>query len=831
MRANLPTVDLGAPGPQHAAAMAAGARCAECGLRNRHAGPVPPTLPSEGLIPLLLVAESPGMTEVENGRTLIGPSGREVRRALDAAGYPSTRASYTNAMLCMPPGGDLDGYLRYAKKRGDANPIDCCRPRLQGELRRAQYTILLGGASLKGVGLKTTIMKVRGTPVQIPDGPPAMPTLHPAYVLRDKGRVMRAVFRADIKKGLRLRSGQSTWVDPPYFVVKTAAELSHFLQCGGQTYWAVDTETDDIDPWTCRIRRVGIGSPAGVAIFAPLSVSGHPLMAQAEIDAVKQVFAQFFRSGARFAFHNFFTFDSIVLAQHGMPVPDDAATCSLIGHHLGLTAELPHGLDFLGSIYTDAPHWKDDVKHTNTKDDAALDRYLSYDVAVTHIAAPRVWQTVELAEHVPMYQLDARLSAIGRSMAALGIQLDRAAQWKFANEYQDKADRLRREFTEVCGKEVNPRSPQQLVKFLYDELGLPVLTEGLTKAGEPSTAEPVLLELLSTGVSARGERIIKILLGFREADKILGTYTGRIEKTEGARIIAPRLVDGPPIHADGRLRVTWKVFGTVTGRWSSGDPMNLQNIPKKLRAMFVPAAGHVFVAADYSALELRIQAHLSGDPVLIEAFRAFDAKQGPDIHVVNTCTIFNCKPEQVTDEPRTFAKRFVYGLTYGAAPPKIFQTLGLLRDDDLKPVFPGITLSEVERVYKIWWQAHPKITEWQKDLIRSWRRRGYLETPWHRRRRYFLGGENHEEMKNFPIQGGAADLQNQAVLALTDAYPFDFGRRVGLVLQVHDQLVVECPESEAERVKQILSWSMVRKIGPMLFPAEVKVGKTWKEVS
>lgn len=831
MRPSIPITDPGPPGPQHAEAMAAGARCAECGLRNRQAGPVPPTLPSEGPIPLLLIAEAPGITEVEKGETLIGPSGREVRRALDAGGYRSNLASYTNAILCMPTGGDLEGFLRYAKKRGDASPIDCCRPRLETELQRAQYAILLGGASLKGVNLKTTIMKVRGTPVEIPNGPRAMPTLHPAYVLRDKGRVMRSVFHADIKKGLRLRTGQTTWTDPPYFVVKNAAELSYFLQNSGQSYWAVDTETDAIDPWTCGLRRIGIGSPAGVAIFSPLSVTGQPLMPQSEIDDIKRVFAQFFQSGARFAFHNFYTFDSIVLAQHGMPVPDSAATCSLIGHHLGLTAELPHGLDFLGSIYTDAPYWKDDVKHTNIKDDAVLDRYLSFDVAVTHIAAPQVWQTVELAHHGPIYRLDATLSATGRSMAALGIRLDRQAQWKFANEYQDKADRLRREFVEACGKDVNPRSPPQLVKFLYDELGLPILEDRLTKAGEPSTAEPVLLELLSTGISARGEKIIKTLLGFREADKILGTYTGRIEKTEGDRIIEPRLVDGPPVHPDGRLRVTWKVYGTVSGRWSSGDPMNLQNIPKKLRAMFIPEPGNVFVAADFSALELRIQALLAEDPILIEAFRAFDAKIGPDIHVVNTCTIFSCDPTEVTEEPRTFAKRFVYGLTYGAGPPKIFQTLSLLRDDDLKPVFPGITLSEVERVYKIWWGAHPKIAEWQKDLIRGWRRRGYIATPWHGRRRYFLGGENHEEMKNFPIQGGAADLQNQAVLALTEAYPFDFGRRIGLVLQVHDQLVVECPEGEAERVKQILSWAMVRKIGPMLFPAEVKIGKTWKEVS
>lgn len=836
---------LAPPESHHAAAMAAGARCDLCPLRNSGRGPVPPSIPdAPAPIEFLVVAEAPGSIEIEEGRTLVGPSGREIRTALRDAGLPLDRVSFTNTLLCQPPGGDLDRYLQWLRKVNKAeaadpfantppdqtaSPIECCRPRLKAELARTRYAILMGGASLIGVGLNVKIMKVRGTPVQIPDGPPAMPVPHAAFVMRDASRTFRPVFRADVAKGVRIAYYGTTWRDPSYFVASSAQQLANFLAVP-RDFTAVDTETDDIDPWTCRLRRIGFGTGQEVAIYSPLSVRGHPLLAPEENAAQKRVIAEFLGRGSRLGFHNYYCFDSIVLNQHGLPVNDNGIFDSLVAHRIGATSELPHGLDFLGSVYTDAPHWKDAFKHSKIKDDAVLDRYLSFDIAVTALAGPQVAQGLVYHSQVEIYNLDAGLSIIGRGMAALGVRLDRAAQWKFASEYQEKADRLRGEFVEACGRDVNPRSYPQIVKLLYQDLGLPILQEHTTDTGEPSSAEPVLLELLGMGLDKRATKIIHTLLGFREADKILGTYTGRIERTEGDRIIEPRLVDGPPLHVDGRLRVTWST-GKTSGRWGSGDPMNLTNVPKKLRAMFVPAPGNVFVAADFSAIELRILALLAEDEILIEAFRAFDAKEGPDVHIVNACTVFRCQPKDVTDEVRNFIKRFVYGLSYGAGPPKIHQTLSLLRDDDLKPLFPHITLSEVERVYNLWWAAHPKMPIWQKNGIKSWRKHGFMETPWHKRKRYFIGGENAQEMANFRIQGGAADLQNQAVRAFVGAYPFDYTRNTGLVFQVHDQLVAECLAADAERVKQIMEWAMVKQIGPMRFPAAAKIGADWKVVS
>jgi DNA polymerase I len=793
----------------HIRAIQQGADCARCPLLGCGAGPVPPAVPDIGPIDLLVVAEAPSPLEVEKGETLIGPAGREIRQALDAAGYPSNQASYTNAILCRPPGGDMERYLKDVKRQAKPSPVDCCRPRLTAELDRARFPIYVGAQAVKAAQVGDSILKLRGTPVGR-----GLATLHPSFVLRDSGRLMRGVFRFDIAKAVRIKGGVNNWeVDPPFYVVKNYNELhAHCNLLAMRQRIAVDTETDGIDPWTCNIRRIGFGTDAHVCIYSPLSVDGQWQIDAKERERCRALLAEFFALPKEWFFHNFYGYDSIVMQSHGIVVNEEKLFDSLLGHHIGGSSELPHGLDFLGSIYTDAPRWKDDVKHSTTKRDDVLDKYLSFDVVVTALAGPQVQSTIGACNQQDIYNLDVALSRVGRSMAALGVRVDEEKRAAFYRDYTAEAGRLLGEFCNAAGRRINPRSVPQVKELLYEDLGLPILDDFRTDADEPSTAEPALLDLLERGVDERARKVIHALLGFRAADKIITTYLD------------------PRIHADGRIRTTWKVYGTPSGRWSSGDPVNLQNIPDKIREMYIPAPGNVFVAADYSAVELRILALLASDEALIKAFDEFDRGVGPDIHVVNCCNIFQTTPDKVNKEARTFAKRFVYGLGYGAGPPRIFQTMSLLRDDDFKPVFPNLTLSHIEHAYKVYWQAHPAIIEYRKKLIAGWRKTGYIATAWHGRRRYFIGGENHEEMYNHPIQGAAADLQNTAVVKLVESFPFDFANSRGLCLQVHDQLVVECAAVDAERVKTLVQSAMETQIGNMRFPAEVKSGINWKAV-
>jgi uracil-DNA glycosylase family 4 len=804
----------------HADAISRGAECWRCPLLGCKRGPVPPTLPP-GPIDILVVAEAPGINEVREGKVLIGASGRELRKSLQQAHAPMERVGLTNASACMPDGGDMKKYLQQCKKKGLPSPIDCCSGRLRQEIARASFVILMGGASVTAAGINQTVMKVRGTPLQIPNGPRALATPHAAFVLRDEGARYRPVFHADVTKAVRLAYGGNTWKDPRYFVPKSAVEVANFLAVQRPRV-AVDVETDGIDRWVCNLRRVGVGDDKEVMIFSPLSVKGHALLHPDEAQAQARVIGDYFMRAPRIDTHNGIAFDSIILHRFGMTIPDAVHYDGMVAHQVGVTSELPHGLDFCGSMYTDAPHWKDDVKHSNVPDDAILDRYLSYDIAVTHVSTAYTEQNLINTSQQHIYTLDAELFRIGRAMSTLGIYIDPVKRLAFAEEYQQKSDRLLAEFIEVAGRPVNPASYPQMRKLLYEDLGLSPLEMHMTDSDEPSTDENTLLDLLSLGVDERAERVIHALIGYREAEKILGTNTGHAK--DG------RIEGGPPVHWDGRLRTTWRP-GKTAGRWGSNSPVNLQNIPKKLRAMFIPAPGNVFVAADMSAVELRMIALLAGDEPLIAAFAAFDAKTGPDVHVANACGVFRCTPEQVTDEVRNFIKRFVYALNYGAEPPKIYQTLSLMRDDNLQPLFPGITLQMVERVYAIWWQQHPAIVEWKKKCIYGWRARGYMETEYHKRKRFFIGGESPTEMANFPIQGAAADLQNGAIQGLVRAYPFDFERHRGLVVNGHDQLVVECAAGEAEDVKRIVETVMQKKIGKMLFPAQAKAAESWKAVS
>ena len=800
--------------------MAMGARCSECPLMNCGQGPVPPTLPPD--IDVLVVAEAPGGTEVQQGATLIGASGKELRRALQSAGARAERVGYTNAMLCMPIGGNLKKYMRQVKKRKQNSPIDCCRPRLQRELPRAKFVVLMGNASIQAVGITGSVMKLRGTPLQIPGGPPAIATPHAAFVMRDEGARFRPVFHADVRKGVRIAYNGSTWREPQYFVPRSAAEVENFLAIRNGRQ-AVDVETDGTDQWSCGLRRVGIGTHEEVMIYSPLSVKGQPMLPPYEAEAQARAIGAYFQRAPRLDLHNGIPFDSVVLWRHGMPLPDATTFDTMVGHQIGQTSELPHRLDFLGSMYTDAPYWKDDVKHSNVRDDATLDRYLSYDIGVTHIGAYYVEQNLIATGQTHIYNLDAELFRIGRSMSMLGIHVEPELRMKYAVEYQEKANKLRAEFIAAAGREINPASPEQLKKLLYDDLGLPILEEHMTESDEPSTDENTLLDLLAIAhnLDDRAHKVIHGILGFREAEKILGTYTGHVN--DG------RLEGGPRTHADWRIRPDQRP-GKVTGRWGTNDP-NCQNIPKKLRTMFTPSPGNIFVAADMSAVELRKIALLSGDQPLIDAFQAFDEKRGPDVHIANACGVFGCKPEEVTDEVRNFIKRFVYALGYDAQPPKIYQTLSLLRDDNLRPRFPRITLPEVERIFALWWKLHPAIPAWKKKGIHGWRQRGFMETAYHKRKRFFIGGESATEMANFPIQGACADMQNDSIRALVRAYPFNFEQHRGLIVNGHDQLVVECAIHEADDVKALLRQVMEKTIGGMRFPAEPKAGTNWKEVS
>ncbi len=385
--------------------------------------------------------------------------------------------------------------------------------------------------------------------------------------------------------------------------------------------------------------------------------------------------------------------------------------------------------------------------------------------------------------------LELPLIPILSAMEQAGIGLDVPFLRRMSQDLDARLLALEREIHEIAGEPFNVNSTQQLSDVLFKKLGFPV--EGLSKtsSGFYSTAANVLEELKETEQEKKSGMVTR-LLEYRELGKLKSTY-----------------VDALPgmVGKDGRVHTSFHQTGAITGRIASSDP-NLQNIPirsavgQEIRRAFVARPGHVFLAADYSQVELRILAHVSQDEALVEAFR-----QDQDIHRMTAAAVYNIPVEQVTYNQRRFAKAVNFGLIYGMG------AFRLARDSEL-------TLAEAENYIKGYFAQFPGIRHYLDETKEQARQRGYVETLLGRRR-YFpvfkgtMTGQNRQswlraerEAVNHPIQGTAADIVKVAMIELfARLRPY----RAQLLLQVHDELLLELPEDEVERVRPLLVDTMM----------------------
>jgi len=394
------------------------------------------------------------------------------------------------------------------------------------------------------------------------------------------------------------------------------------------------------------------------------------------------------------------------------------------------------------------------------------------------------------------------------AMEMAGVRLDAAVLDRMSEELAIRLGELEARIQEVVGYAFNVNSTQQLSDALFKRLGLP--TEGLrrTKSGHFSTAAAVLERL-------RGKHpVIDLILEQRELAKLKSTYVDAL----------PRLVNP---HT-GRLHTSYNQTGTVTGRLSSSDP-NLQNIPirtvlgRQVRRAFIADPGWKLIAADYSQVELRVMAHVSGDVGLLDAFA-----RGEDIHASTATAILGVPPGEVTPEMRRLAKGINFGLSYGQTAYGLAQATGL-------------TQAEAENFIKTYFERFPRVREYIDCTKALATRRGYVETLLGRRR-YFPelqeGSRAPHNVRqavermaiNAPIQGTAADIIKIAMIRLHRALQ-ERGLRARMILQVHDELVVEAPDDERLTVS-----SLMREVMESAFElkaplkADLKMGQNWEEM-
>lgn len=420
-------------------------------------------------------------------------------------------------------------------------------------------------------------------------------------------------------------------------------------------------------------------------------------------------------------------------------------------------------------------------------------------------------EEIEAKQLERILALELPLIPVLSAMEMAGIGLDVPFLAQKSAELASRLNELEKQIHAVAGEPFNINSTQQMSDVLFKKLGFSTEGQSKMKSGYYSTAVNVLEEL-KHAPAEKETGIIALLLEYRELGKLKSTYVDALPKM---------------VKADGRVHTSFNQTGAITGRLASSNP-NLQNIPirtaigQEIRRAFVAKPGHLFVSADYSQVELRILAHISQDEALLAAFQ-----QDQDIHRATAAAVYNVPVEAVTYNQRRFAKAVNFGLIYGMGAYR------LARDSDL-------TLAEAENYIKAYFAQFPGMENYLRQTKEKAQKEGYVETLLGRRR-YFpafqggMSGPNRQlwmraerEAVNHPIQGTAADIMKIAMLQLYDKLrPY----RATLLLQVHDELLLELPEDELAEIEPLVVDTMMNAY-PLTVPLKVesRVGRNWLEL-
>ena len=431
---------------------------------------------------------------------------------------------------------------------------------------------------------------------------------------------------------------------------------------------------------------------------------------------------------------------------------------------------------------------------------ARLADLFSRTASVSALAEPMQEKLREMGLETLYYDVELPLCAVLARMEHEGVAADQLALMSFGQMLSERIEDTQAAVYRYAGEEFNINSTKKLGEILFDRLGLPPVKK--TKSGYSTNAE--VLEKLR----AR-HPIVSCVLDYRMLTKLKSTYADGLLKQ---------------IAEDGRIHTTFQNMVTATGRLSSTDP-NLQNIPvrtelgSEIRKMFVPREGWIFVDADYSQIELRVLAHIADDKRMQEAFTS-----GLDIHTATAAQVFSVAPEDVTPLMRRHAKAVNFGIVYGISAFSLSEDI-------------GVSVAEAKQYIDNYLRNYAGVREYMKHIVEQAKHDGFVTTLLGRRRElpelkssnFNLRSFGERVALNTPIQGTAADIIKIAMLRV-DAALRKKKLRARLILQVHDELIVECPLEEREAVMEIVKYEMEHVMTlrvPLL--AEAKCGASWYE--
>ncbi len=576
------------------------------------------------------------------------------------------------------------------------------------------------------------------------------------------------------------------------------------------TLTAFDTETTGLDPMVATLVGMSFATVEGEAAYLPLSHTYADAPAQLPLAEVLVRLKPWLESDAHRKLGQNLKYDAHILANHGILLAGIAEDTLLESYVL--ESDKSHDMDSLASRHlgiktlTYAEVCGKGAKQIGfgevelarateyAAEDADITLRLHHALSAQLAAEPALaalYRDVELPTARVLFEMERN-----------GVLIDDFLLAQHSEELGRRLHELELQAHELAGQPFNLGSPKQLGEILFTKLGLPVVKK--TATGQPSTDEDVLSQL------AEDYPLPKLLLEHRSLAKLKNTYTDKL----------PLMVN----RRTGRVHTSFSQAVAVTGRLASTEP-NLQNIPirtpegRRIRAAFIAPAGHKIVSADYSQIELRIMAHLSGDKGLLDAFA-----KGEDVHRATAGEIFGVTPLEVTSEQRRYAKVINFGLIYGMSAHGLAKNLGIER---------AAAASYIDRYFA----RYPGVAAYMDRTRAEAKANGFVETVFGRRlhlpeiRAQQVGRRQAAERAaiNAPMQGTAADLIKKAMIA-TSAWLRESGVKSKLILQVHDELVLEVPDDEVALIRDQLP-RLMAGVAQLSVPlvAEVGVGINWDE--
>lgn len=568
---------------------------------------------------------------------------------------------------------------------------------------------------------------------------------------------------------------------------------------------SLDTETTSTSAIEAELVGLSFSAEESVAYY--VSVPSDQEKAQAMVDIFKPLYEsdQIEKVGQNLKY------DLEVLARYGITLKGPMFD-TMIAHYL-IQPELHHNMDFMAEAYLNYQtiHIEELIgpkgrKQKNMRDlpPENVYEYAAEDADITlrlkNVLEPKLSENG--VENL-FREIEMPLMPVLAEMEMNGVRLDTRALKETSDIFTERMHQLEEEIYHLAGERFNIASPKQVGEILFEKMAI-VAKPKRTKRGQYVTSEEVLQEL------KHQSPIVQKILDYRGLKKLLGTYVDALPK-----LINPRT---------GHIHTSFNQTITATGRLSSSDP-NLQNIPvrgedgKEIRKAFVPEDGCLFFAADYSQIELRVMAHLSGDENMVEAFR-----EGYDIHAATAAKIYKENIDDVTRDQRTKAKRANFGIIYGITVFGLAERLEIDR-------------KEAKQLIDDYFHTFPKVHEYMEKSIEVAREKGYAETFFHRRRylpdinsrNATVRGYAERNAINAPIQGSAADIIKVAMIRVSRRFKAE-GIRSKMLLQVHDELDFSVLPEEKEKVEKIVMEEMQNAYNlsvPLV--ADCGWGKNWLE--